>query len=142
MVIRSQRCAELFYVVPVGVSFFRYPQATRLYELRPLPEEQAHVVMGGKISVARVIHEKPFPLNMDPVDRQAEYRDRNRFLTMLNHMLCVNPLDRAPVERLLTSPFITVEVQMVVEGREWMKNRRLSFEVPRPREVKFGGHHK
>ena len=78
----------------------------RAIALRP---EQARALVGGKALVARVVHEKPFPLNMAPAARQTEQRDRERFLALLNRMLCVNPLDRAPVETLLSFPFITVE---------------------------------
>ena len=109
MIMRSPRRAELFSVVPVGVSLLRNSQKTHLYELHPLAEEQVRALVGGKALVARVVHEKPFPLNMAPAARQTEQRDRERFLALLNRMLCVNPLDRAPVETLLSFPFITVE---------------------------------
>ena len=112
---RSPRRTELFCVVPVGVCVSPHSQESRLYELRPLAEEQARALVGGKATVARVVHEKPFPLNMAPADRQREQRERDRFLAMLNRMVCVNPLDRAPVETLLTFPFITVAVLSVAD---------------------------
>lgn len=55
-----------------------------------------------------MVHDKPFPLSTPVEQCQTELRERDRFFALLTRMVCVDPVDRAPVETLLTFPFITV----------------------------------
>ena len=55
-----------------------------------------------------MVHDKPFPLSTPVEQCQTELRERDRFFALLTRMVCVDPVDRAPVETLLTLPFPTV----------------------------------
>lgn len=97
MVMRSTRQTEFFHLVA----------GSQLYQLRPLSPERSATLLDGKATLSRVVHDKPFPLSTPVEQCQTELRERDRFFALLTRMVCVDPVDRAPVETLLTFPFIT-----------------------------------